>query len=48
MGGFRERVRKRLANELGDVSDVGVVVGVFGVVGVVGEDDDEVLRFRGK
>ena len=48
MGGFRERVQKRLASKLGDVSDVGVVVGVLGVVGVVGEDGDEVLRFRGK
>ena len=48
MGGFKERVQKRLANELGDVNDVGVVIGVFGVVGVVGEDEEEMLMFRGK
>ena len=45
MGGFRERVQKRLAKELGDV---GVVIGVFGVEGVVGEDEEEMLMFRGK
>ena len=48
MGGFRERVQKRLAKELGEVSDVGVVIGVFGVEGVVGEDEEEMLMFRGK
>jgi hypothetical protein len=48
VGGFRERVQKRLAKELGEVSDVGVVIGVFGVEGVVGEDEEEMLMFRGK